>query len=124
MEFGMIHHVAMDVTDYDRSKDFYVNKLGFAVLGEYVYPNGMKRLDIQRLDARLELFWKEDMQILAPRPHSGFRHLCFRTKSIHEAVAHLHAQGIETEEIRPDPMAGGLLTFFYDPDGLQLELHE
>jgi hypothetical protein len=33
-------------------------------------------------------------------------------------------KGIEVEDIRPDPMAGGLITFFYDPDGLQLELHE
>ena len=40
MELGMVHHIAMDVTDYGRSKEFYVNKLGFAVLGEYEYPNG------------------------------------------------------------------------------------
>ena len=124
MELGMVHHIAMDVTDYGRSKEFYVNKLGFAVLGEYAYPNGMKRMDCQRGAVRLELFWKEDMQIPAPRPHIGFRHLCFRTESIHETAAQLKQMGIEVEEIRPDPMAGGLLTFFYDPDGLQLELHE
>ena len=64
------------------------------------------------------------MQILAPRPHIGFRHLCFRTESIYETAAALKEKGIEVEDIRPDPMAGGLITFFYDPDGLQLELHE
>ena len=32
--------------------------------------------------------------------------------------------GIETEPIREDPYNGGRFTFFKDPDGLPLELHE
>ena len=29
-----IHHVAIIVSDYEKSKDFYVNKLGFQVIKE------------------------------------------------------------------------------------------
>ena len=39
-------------------------------------------------------------------------------------VEELAAMGIATDGIRPDPKAPGRLTFFKDPDGLQIELHE
>ena len=29
MQLTAIHHIAIIVSDYNRSKDFYVNKLGF-----------------------------------------------------------------------------------------------
>ena len=32
MKLAAIHHVAIIVSDYEKSKDFYVNKLGFAVV--------------------------------------------------------------------------------------------
>ena len=34
MKLAAIHHVAIIVSDYEKSKDFYVNKLGFAVVRE------------------------------------------------------------------------------------------
>lgn len=34
MKLGKIHHVAIIVSDYERSKDFYVNKLGFEIIME------------------------------------------------------------------------------------------
>ncbi len=124
MEFGMIHHVAIQTGDYDRSRAFYVDKLGFEVLGEYVFPSGTRRLDCRRGSAQLEIFWSERVQ---PRPQQlvqGFRHLCFRVENMDAAVAALLERGIAVEEIRADPMAGGRMTFFQDPDGLELELHE
>ena len=41
-----------------------------------------------------------------------------------ETAAWLNARGIETEPIRTAPINGGRMTFFRDPDGLPLELHE
>lgn len=124
MEFGIVHHVAINAADYDLEKDFYVNKLGFQVLGEYVFPSGTRRLDCQRGQARLEIFQTAKATERPPEPYLGYRHLCFRTENIQEAVAELKALGVEVEEIRLDPMAGGQMTFFYDPEGLTLELHE
>lgn len=124
MELGIVHHVAINAADYDREKDFYVNKLGFQVLGEYVFPSGTRRLDCQRGEARLEIFQSARALERPSEPHLGYRHLCFRTEAIQKTVEELKALGIEVEEIREDSMAGGKMTFFYDPEGLTLELHE
>ena len=34
MKLGSIHHVAIIVSDYERSKKFYVEKLGFEIIRE------------------------------------------------------------------------------------------
>ena len=46
------------------------------------------------------------------------------TKNIEEVIAFLNEQGIETEPLRVDDFTGEKMTFFFDPDGLPLELHE
>lgn len=34
MKLAAIHHVAIIVSDYEKAREFYVNKLGFAVVRE------------------------------------------------------------------------------------------
>ena len=34
MKLNAVHHVALIVSDYDKSRDFYVNKLGFEIIRE------------------------------------------------------------------------------------------
>lgn len=36
MQLTAIHHIAIIVSDYNRSKDFYVNKLGFLSSGRTI----------------------------------------------------------------------------------------
>lgn len=38
-------------------------------------------------------------------------------------VAELAEKGIDCEPIRTDDLTGEQMTFFFDPDGLPLELH-
>ena len=38
MNLSKIHHIAIIVSDYEVAKDFYVNKLGFAVIRENYRP--------------------------------------------------------------------------------------
>ena len=38
MNLSKIHHIAIIVSDYEAAKDFYVNKLGFSVIGENYRP--------------------------------------------------------------------------------------
>ena len=45
-------------------------------------------------------------------------------KSVAEAAARLNALGVATEPIRQDPYTHCAMTFFQDPDGLPLEIHE
>ena len=54
----------------------------------------------------------------------GLRHLAFRVDSVAEAVAELAAKGIACEPVRMDEYSRKPFTFFRDPDGLPLELHE
>ena len=54
----------------------------------------------------------------------GLRHLAFKVADIEEAVAWLNAKGIETEPVRFDIYTQNRMTFFKDPDGLPLEIHE
>lgn len=49
MHLSAIHHVAIIVSDYQASKDFYVNKLGFSIIRENYRP---ERND-WKLDLRL-----------------------------------------------------------------------
>ena len=54
----------------------------------------------------------------------GLRHLAFKVKSVADTVKELNAKGIATESVRLDDYTGKKMTFFHDPDGLPLEIHE
>ena len=121
-----IHHVAIVASDYEKSKDFYVNKLGFALTREVWRENQRDYLRMLRLgDTVLEIFIKPDAPRRVTDPEAlGLRHLAFRVENAEEAAAWLNAVGIPTEPIREDLVNGGKFTFFRDPDGLPLEIHE
>ena len=126
MRFEKLHHVAMIVSDYQRAREFYVEKLGFPILREnFREERGDWKLDLQFGDGELEIF---AIPGAPPRPTypeaQGLRHLAFRVEDIEEAVRELEALGIPCEEIRWDPYSEKRMTFFHDPDGLPLELHE
>ena len=127
MIFDSIHHIAIIASDYDKAKEFYVDKLGFKVKREV---ERKEREDfIIFLDAgdniEIELFIEKNPPKRLTRPEArGLRHLAFRVDDIFKSVEELKKRGIETEEIRIDPLNGKHMTFFFDPDGLPLELHE
>ena len=54
----------------------------------------------------------------------GLRHLAFRVENVEATVEELAQMGIECEPIRLDSYTKKKMTFFFDPDGLPLELHE
>lgn len=125
--FNRIHHIAIICTDYERSKDFYVNKLGFKVLAE-VYREERKsyKLDLAINGLyQIELFSFENPPARPSRPEAaGLRHLAFEVDNVQKAAAELNGKGIATEPIRVDEFTGKKFTFFTDPDGLPLEIYE
>lgn len=126
MKLDRIHHVAIIVSDYHKSRKFYVNQLGFEVIRENYRPDiGDYKLDLRLGDCELEIFAKKDAPRRPSYPEAcGLRHLAFAVDNIDETVEWLNAMGIETEPIREDEFTGKRMTFFRDPDGLPLELHE
>ena len=80
---------------------------------------------LQKGDTVLELFIRPDAPQRVNNPEArGLRHLAFHVEDIVPAMEWLNSMGIETEPVREDPYNGGRFTFFKDPDGLPLELHE
>lgn len=126
MNLNAIHHVAIIVSDYKKSRDFYVNKLGFEVIRENYRPErDDHKLDLRLGESELEIFSGEGHP---PRPSypeaCGLRHLAFKVDDMDAVVGELEALGIAVEEIRRDTFTDKRMTFFHDPDGLPLELHE
>ena len=120
------HHVAIICSDYEKTVDFYVNKLGFSIIREEQRRSQQDILMMLRSgETVLELFIKADAPQRVSDPEAlGLRHLAFRVDDMDEAVAWLNSRGVETEPVREDKINGGRFTFFRDPDGLPLELHE
>ena len=101
MDFSKVHHIAIIGTDFEEMKEFYVDKLGFTLLDKHVRP------------------------VRPTYPEAkGLRHLAFRVDSVEETVKELTAKGVECEPIRNDTFNGKAMTFFYDPAGTPLEIHE
>ena len=120
------HHIAVIASDYGKAKQFYIDKLGFELVREVYRPAQNDYLRMLRLgETMIELFIRPDAPARVSNPEAlGLRHLAFRVEDIEPAVRWLNDMGIETEPIREDPCNGGRFTFFRDPDGLPLELHE
>ena len=127
MNLSKIHHIAIIVSDYEAAKDFYVNKLGFSVIRENYRPERKDwKLDLRVNEyTELEIFAEENPPKRVNRPEAcGLRHLAFCVDSVEQTVRELRELGIECELIRVDDYTGKKMTFFHDPDGLPLELHE
>ena len=120
------HHIAVICSDEDRALKFYVDKLGFRVEKTFWREQQGDWLRMLRLgDTVIELFIKPGAPQRPTQPEAlGLRHLAFRVEDVGLAVDWLNARGIETEPVRTDPYNGGRFTFFHDPDGLPLEVHE
>ena len=58
MKLDAIHHIAIIVSDYEKSRAFYVDKLGFDVVRENFRPDKKDwKLDLRiNADTELEIF--------------------------------------------------------------------
>ena len=127
MTLSKIHHIAIIVSNYETAKDFYVNKLNFPIIRENYRPERNDwKLDLRVNEyTELEIFAEPDPPKRVNRPEAcGLRHLAFCVESVEQTVKELADVGIDCEPIRVDAYTGKIMTFFQDPDGLPLELHE
>ncbi|KAA8889180.1 VOC family protein [Nocardia colli] len=122
-----IHHVAIIASDYVRSKRFYTETLGLAVIAEH-YRSARRsyKLDLAIPGgSRIELFSFPEPPDRASWPEAaGLRHLAFAVRDVAATLDELAAKGVRTEELRTDEVTGKRMAFFFDPDDLPLELYE
>jgi glyoxylase I family protein len=129
-----VHHIALNVTDLRRSCQFYGDILGLQPLTGDAIPTTLKNLVEQGKVANfitpdgtvIDLFFEPDLSPPDPNPQQQFSrtdHLAFdiAPEQFEQAIAVLKAHQI--------PIAAGPVTrptgkgiYFYDPDGLQIEI--
>ena len=122
-----MHHIAIICSDYDKSKKFYTEVLGFKIDRE-VYREAREsyKLDLS-LNGQycIELFSFPNPPSRPSRPEStGLRHIAFEVNDIEASIDVLFTKGITPEPIRIDEFTGKRFTFFADPDDLPIELYE
>lgn len=127
MKFNRIHHIAIICSDYQKSKEFYVEKLGFEIENEvFREERNSYKLDLKVAGIyQIELFSFPNPPERVNSPEArGLRHLAFEVDNVEKTAAELNEKGIETEPIRIDEITGKKFTFFKDPDNLPLEVYE
>ncbi len=124
--FKTLHHIALICSNYEASKDFYVNKLGFSIIKETNREERKSyKLDLRLGSLQLELFSFPNPPKRVSFPEAaGLRHLAFGVESIEKTKEQLIAKGIPVEEVRLDTITNKKFTFFQDPDGQPLEIYE
>ncbi|MGI8315898.1 SMU1112c/YaeR family gloxylase I-like metalloprotein [Halobacillus mangrovi] len=127
MKINKIHHIAIICSDYEKSKQFYVETLGFKVVEEtYREERDSYKLDLAiGNEYQIELFSFPDRPERPSYPEArGLRHLAFEVDDVEGFKRELEEKGIEVEPVRVDEITGKKFTFFKDPDELPLELYE
>lgn len=127
IKLNRIHHIAIICSDYNKSKSFYTDILGFTVINE------VNRAERQSYKLDLALNGKYVIELFSfPHPPqrpsqpeaNGLRHMAFEVDDIEQAVQLLKLKNVIAEAIRIDEYTGKRFTFFSDPDGLPIELYE
>jgi glyoxylase I family protein len=127
MQTSGIHHVAIICSNYEQSKKFYVEILGFSILQEtFRVERNSYKLDLKvGNNSQIELFsFPNPPQRVSSPEACGLRHLAFAVADLDATVSYLKSQGVQIEDIRIDELTGKRFTFFKDPDDLPLEIYE
>lgn len=127
MDIKAVHHVAILTDDYETSKRFYIDVLGFVALSEtYREERKSYKLDLAiNGQYQIELFSFPEFKERASFPEQkGLRHLAFAVDNIDLSVAELIAKGVDVQGIRADELTNKRFCFFYDPNGQPLEFYE
>lgn len=127
MKLKRFHHVAIICSDYQRSKYFYTEVLGFTVLAEnFREERNSYKLDLCLPDgSQIELFTFPNAPKRASYPEAqGLRHLAFEVDNVTAWKQKLESLGIAVQPVRVDEYTDRRFLFFEDPDGLPLELYE
>ncbi|NMH27827.1 SMU1112c/YaeR family gloxylase I-like metalloprotein [Flavobacterium silvaticum] len=127
MKIQGIHHVAIICSDYQKSKSFYTDIIGFEVMAEvYREERASYKLDLSLNGSySIELFSFPDPPKRVSRPEaSGLRHIAFSVTDIQSAYEELVENEVQAEPIRIDEFTNKRFFFIFDPDGLPIEFYE
>ena len=127
MKIEKLHHIAIICSNYERSKKFYTEVLGFTIEQEvFRAERNSYKLDLSLNGQYLiELFSFPDPPERLTRPEAtGLRHIAFSVTNIADTVKYLQSKNIIPEPVRTDEFTGKKFTFFTYPDLLPIEVYE
>jgi len=125
----MIHpkaldHLALKVTDMDKTLHFYHQVLGLELL-RTSGPNaeGGRSAVVQAGGQKLDLFYRPDFVSADKDKPVGMDHLCLimETASVEDLIAHLQQAEVEIFW-GPVTRHSSTSVYVYDPDGVHVEL--
>lgn len=122
-----VHHIAIICSDYEVSKAFYTDVLGFTVIREvYRAERQSYKLDLAVNGIyAIELFSFANPVKRPSHPEAaGLRHLAFEVDYLETIINMLESRGVMAEPIRTDDFTGKRFTFIADPDQLPIEFYE
>lgn len=120
-------HVGLNVTDIQRSLDFYVRVFGFDVLGEGK-EEGREYAFLGRDGQLILTLWQQSGEGFR-KDVAGLHHLSFQVETVEEvrqAEAELLEIAVDFAYDGVVPHGEGAASggvFFHDPDGIRLEIY-
>lgn len=144
---GDLHHLGLTVADIDRSIAFYRDLLGMTLHGrrprvdnDYVaLQTGYPAVVLNVASFKVSPESRQSLEVVQYMNHQGppvesatnrpgGSHLCLTVSDLRACHADLKAKGVRFKSdpvtITAGPNTGGLVVYFYDPDGYTLELFQ
>ena len=114
-----IEVVFVPVTDVDRAKDFYVNKLGFVADHDQKVKEGLRFVQLTPEGSACSIALGEGITEMTPGVQQGIMMVVDDVRMLQQD---LKAKGVEISDI--DEQAWGTFAYFKDPDGNGWTLQE
>ena len=117
LKIEKIHHVAILTDNYEVSKRFYTEVLGFEIIAEvYRAERQSYKLDLSVNGVyQIELFSFPEYRERASFPEAkGLRHLAFAVANVDAAYLYLKEKLVDVQEVRVDEYTGKKFLFFND----------
>jgi glyoxylase I family protein len=124
MQLKGIHHIALNVTDLDRSERFYTDILGFSVT--HRFSKGLRHIMLDTGNALLALFETPDLEMkmaLEQLSKKGYMHFAFETnrEEFINIIEELKSKKVNIDS-GPVVRGEGESIYFTDPDQNHLEI--
>ena len=146
-ELTDLHHVGLTVSDIERSIRFYRDDLGMTLIrrrptvsADYVAKQtGYEGVELNVASFKVSPDSRQSLEVVQYMNHAGepseqatnqpgISHVCLQVTDFDACYNDLKAKGVrfksEPVTITAGPNQGGLVAYFFDPDGYTLELFQ